>query len=99
MSKVRVTKVHPLAKPGEPWVPIVRIPIGEHALSKYPDWAVARLVDLGHAELIETETVKVENDPEAAAALAAAKEEEARLDQERREAEAKAGKTGKGKQA
>lgn len=83
MSVLKVTKLHPLAKRGEPWVPIVRIPIGEHPLSKHPDWAVARLVELGHAEVIEGEKGKVDEDPAAAEALAAAKAEEERLDRER----------------
>lgn len=79
MSALKVTKVHPLAKRGEPWVPIVRIPVGEHAVSKYPDWAVARLIELGHAELIEGQKVRVDDNPEAAAALEAAKAEEATM--------------------
>lgn len=94
MTVLKVTKVHPQAKRGDPSVPIVRIPIGEHPVSKYPDWAVARLIELGHAEIIEGEKVKDE-DPAAAAALEAAKAEEARLEEER----AKAANAGKSKKA
>lgn len=92
MSKIKVTKVFPMAKPGEPWVPIVRIPIGEHPVAKYPEWAIARLIELGHAELIATEKVRVEDDPEAAAALAKAKDEEAAAKDAAKKAEKPEGK-------
>ncbi len=73
-SVLNVTKLHPLAKRGDATVPIVLIPVGEHPLSKYPDWAVARLVEKGHATIIKGAKV-AEEDPEAAEALAKAKTE------------------------
>ncbi len=91
MKLLKVTKVHPLAKRGDPSIPQVRIPLGEHSVAKYPDWAVARLIELGHAELIEGKRA-AEDDPEAAAALEAAKAEEARLDAERKKTSSAGGK-------
>lgn len=76
-SKLIVNKAHRVAKLGEPHVPQVSFRKGEFPVGKYPEWAVAHMVDKGHAKIIESkEEKKPDPTPEEIAALEKAKAEE-----------------------
>lgn len=93
--KIRVIESLTLAKPGEPWVPQVHMPKGEHEATRFPDWAIQRMIALKRAKAVKSRARRAAadqngglgDDPETAAALAKAKEEQEAMDEDKAKCE------------
>ena len=90
---LKVTRVVPLAKKGDPNAKQVRLAVGEHRLADVPKWAADRLIEKGAAEIVKG---KGDDKPDPADEEALAKAKAEAEAAKKAEADAKAkGKGGK----